>query len=320
MKINIGILGAADIAERHVLPAIVDLEAYKLHGIASRSKNRAEELAKKFTTNAYDNYEQLLNDGLDAVYIPLPNSLHYFWAKEALNKGIHVLVEKSLACSFQEVIELNALAKQKNVVLIENFQFRFHRQLSYIHELVKSGRIGSLRSIKSSFGFSIFPDEKNIRYQKPLGGGALYDAGAYTLKISQIFLGKEIYVDSASLEFSKKYKVDVWGSAFLKQRTGKLTSQVSFGFDNHYQNSLELWGSQGKIAANRIFTAAPGFEPLIIIENDNNIVTVKVPSDNHFKNMLMHFYKLIQLKAGLEDEYQQNINQARLIAETLSIS
>ncbi|MDO9145895.1 MULTISPECIES: Gfo/Idh/MocA family protein [Comamonadaceae] len=314
-KINIGVLGCANIAKRYVLPAINDLEQYKLHGIASRSTCKAEEYAKIFKTKAFNGYNQILDEDLDAVYIPLPNSLHYYWIKKSVNKNIHVLVEKSLACTLNEVVELNDLARQKNVVLVENFQFRFHCQLLFIKNLLESGRIGELRSIRSSFGFPPFRDKENIRYQKDLGGGALLDAGAYTLKISQMFLGSEIYVDSASLEFSSDKNVDIWGSAFLKQKNGKLTSQVTFGFDNYYQNSIEIWGSNGKITAPRIFTAAPGFEPSIILESDGKIECIKLSPDDHFKKMLIYFYNLVHSKVGLDDEYMQNINQARLIEE-----
>jgi len=314
-KINIGVLGCANIAKRYVLPAIKDLELYKIFGIASRSTCKAEEYAKIFNTKAYSTYNEILDEKLDAVYIPLPNSLHYNWIKKAINKNINVLVEKSMACTLNEVVELNDLAKKKNVVLVENFQFRFHNQLSFIKNLIDRGRIGEIRSIRSSFGFPPFGDKENIRYKKDLGGGALLDAGAYTLKISQIFLGREIYVDSACLEFSSNENVDIWGSAFLKQKNGKVTAQLAFGFDNYYQNSIEIWGSTGKITASRIFTASPGFEPTIIIESEGKSECVKLPQDNHFKKMMIHFHNLVQSKVGLDEEYIQNINQARLIDE-----
>jgi NDP-hexose-3-ketoreductase len=314
-KINIGILGCANIAKRYVIPAILNLEYYKLYGISSRAAQKVEEFAKIFKIKGFNGYDQILDEKIDAVYIPLPNSLHYEWIKKAINKNIHVLVEKSLACTLGEVIELNELAKQKNVVLVENFQFRFHCQISFIQKIIADGRIGELRSMRSSFGFPPFPDNENIRYQKKLGGGALLDAGAYTLKISQIFLGSEIYVDSASLEFSSYKSVDLWGSAFLKQKNGNITSQISFGFDNYYKNDIEIWGSKGIVTASRIFTAPPGFAATIIIQSDGKEECIKLSIDDHFKNMLMHFYNLIQSKAGLEEEYKQNINQARLIAE-----
>lgn len=315
--INIGVLGCANIAERFVIPTINDLkDNFNLIGIASRTEKKADDFANRFSTKAFFDYEELLNyENLDAVYIPLPNSLHYEWIKKAFEKDLHVLVEKSMACAYEEVLELNAMAKEKNLVLIENFQFRFHSQLQYIKELLNSGKIGELRSMRASFGFPPFPDSSNIRYVKELGGGALLDAGAYPLKVSQIFLGSDIYVDGASLEYPNDKEVDVWGSAYIKQINGKLASQIAFGFDHFYQNSIELWGSKGKIFTNRIFTAAQGYEPVVEIDTNNGKEIVNLPPDHHFKNILKHFSYQILTKSKMEDEYKQNINQARLINE-----
>lgn len=315
-KINIGILGCANIAQRFVIPALKELEEFSIVGIASRAEAKANQFGREFNLQPFYTYESLLEtDNIDAVYIPLPNSMHYEWIKKALDKNIHVLVEKSMACSYQEVLELNAVAQEKNLVLIENFQFRFHSQLQYIKNLVDSGIIGELRNIRSSFGFPPFAGSDNIRYKKELGGGALLDAGAYPLKISQIFLGNEIYVDSASLEYPLNKEVDIWGSAMLKQKGGKLTSQIAFGFDHFYQNSLELWGSKGKIFTNRIFTAAPGFEPTVEIETAEGKEMTTLDADQPFKNMLKYFYSQINSVNRDENEYVQNINQARLIDE-----
>ena len=320
-KINIGVLGCANIAERFIIPTLKEMDEFNLVGIASRTEEKADSFAKKFETKAFYSYESLLDDtSLDAVYIPLPNSLHYEWIKKALEKNLHVLVEKSMAFELEEVVELNNLAKEKGLVLIENFQFRFHLQLKYIKELVDSGKIGDLRNIRTSFGFPPFDHSNNIRYKKELGGGALLDAGAYPLKISQIFLGNDILVQSASLETPKDKEVDIWGSAYIKQRNGNLASQIAFGFDHFYQNNIELWGSKGKIYTNRIFTAAPGFEPKIEIETNEGKEVVKLPSDHHFKNMLKYFYTQIFTKENIENEYMQNINQARLIKEAKDVN
>lgn len=320
-KINIGVLGCANIAKKFVIPALKELEEFRIAGIASRTEKKANQFAKEFDLMPFFSYQTLLDEkNLNAVYIPLPNSLHYEWIKKALNKNLHVLVEKSMACNYDEVVELNSLAKEKNLVLIENFQFRFHTQLEYIKNLVNSGKIGELRNIRSSFGFPPFSESGNIRYKKELGGGALLDAGAYCLKISQIFLGDEIYVDASNLSYDKDKGVDMWGSAYIKQRNGAVTSQIAFGFDNFYQNNIELWGSNGKIIANRIFTAAPEFEPTVEIETNDGKEVVKLSSDNHFKNMLNHFYTQILTKDKIANEYNQNIIQSSLINQLLKKS
>lgn len=321
-KINIGVLGCASIAERFIIPTICELEdKFNLIGIASRSKVNANIFADKFNTIAYVGYENMLDVlNLEAVYIPLPNSLHYEWIKKSLVQGLHVLVEKSMACSYDQVVELNNIAKEKNLVLIENFQFRFHSQLNYIKDLVDKGTIGELRNIRSSFGFPPFKNKENIRYNNRLGGGALLDAGAYTIKISQIFMTDDIAITSSSLVHDKKLGVDIWGNASLKQNNGDIVSQVSFGFDNFYQCSIELWGSKGKIFTNRIFTAPPKYEPIVEVETNEGKDIIKLQPDHHFKNILKYFYNQIICKENINDEFKQNINQSRLLKELLEKS
>jgi len=314
--VNIGVLGCANIADRFVIPAIVDLnKKFKLLSVASRNKDKAVEFSRKYNCKPYFDYDHLINDtALDAVYIPLPNQLHAEWINKALTKGLHVLVEKSLACSYEDVVLLNKLAREKNLVILENFQFRFHSQLGYVSDLIQKGVLGDLRCVRSSFGFPPFPDDSNIRYSKELGGGALLDAGAYPLKVSQLIMGGNIKVDAANLFIDKEKGVDIWGGAYLSQNNGSLFSEIAFGFDNSYQCSLEIWGSEGRLYTNRIFTAAPNVKPVFELETKSGKEVVELIEDHHFINMLLHFHGLVQKKECLV-EYEQNVNQARLINE-----
>lgn len=317
---NIGILGCAQIAERSVIPAIQSLgEEFNVLGVASRDAGKAEACGQRLGIPAVVGYDALLEvSDLDAVYIPLPNGLHAEWIEKALNKGIHVLVEKSLACTLEEVTRLNELAAAKGLALVENFQFRFHPQIQVIKDIVDSGRIGDLRCMRSSFGFPPFPDADNIRYDKALGGGALLDAGAYTLKVSQLLLGADLTVAAANLNCGDSSEVDIWGGAYLQQSEGPLFSEVAFGFDQQYRCGVELWGSTGRLTTNRVFTAPAEYHAEILIESGMDSEVVKVEAANHFMNMLKHFHSLISDAGGRASEYSQNINQARLIHEVFA--
>ena len=318
-RIRIGVLGAANIAVRSVIPAIESLqERFELVGIGSRNPSKRQDIEEQKLIKGYDNL--LNNFSLDAVYIPLPNSLHFEWVKKALKRGIHVLVEKSLSCSYEEVVELNSLAKEKKVVLVENFQFRFHSQLQYVLDVVKDGKLGELRIVKSTFCFPPFSDKQNIRYKEELGGGALLDAGAYPVKFSQLVLGEELEVTSAVLN-KEDQEVDIWGGAFLQQKNGKLFSQIAFGFDNYYQCSIELVGSNGRLYTNRIFTAGEAVTPAILLEtNSGGTKEIKLDPDNHFRNMLIHFSELVRGNKDAALEYDANVNQARLLQEIRTIA
>ena len=317
--IKIGVIGCANIAERFVIPAINNTNAFNLVAIASRTSAKAEEFANKFNIKPVASYEALLDiEDLQAVYIPLPNSLHYEWIKKSLAKGKHVLVEKSMACSVAEVEELNKEAQELGLVLLENFQFRKHAQLAKMKAIVAEGKIGELRAIRSSFGFPAFSDKNNIRYKKELGGGALLDAGAYPLKIAQEFVSDILYVDSASLHVDPEYDVDTWGAVQLKGQGTYLTVQAAFGFDHAYQCSVELWGSEGVLKSNRIFTSPPGAEAELVLTNKEGTELIKIVADNHFENMLAHFADLIYFPEKAASEYIANVQQARLIEQLRS--
>lgn len=316
-NIRIGVLSTANIAQRSVIPAIIDLKGkYSIVGIASRNLLKAKEVAHKFNIKAFASYEAIIcKNIIDAIYVPLPNALHYEYVKKALEAGIHVLVEKSLGCNYIEVKELVRLAIEKDLVLMENFQFRFHSQLRFLKDTLHSGDLGEIRMLKAVFGFPPFPDKDNIRYQKELGGGALLDAGAYTTKISQILLGNGLEVEAASLNSTSADEVDTWGGAYLKQESTGIFSSLAFGFDHYYQCGVEVWCSKGKISTNRLFTAPPSYKPVFEVETQSAKQIIELNPDDHFQNMLNHFYKCISINDLKNMENEQNLDQARLIEE-----
>lgn len=319
-KIYTGILGYAKIAQKAIIPAILESDHFNLKAIATQKDQQISYLKEKFNCQIYSKYQDLINDtDIQIVYIPLPNSLHFEWVKKALLNKKHVLVEKSLACTLEEVIELNELAKSKKVALIENFQFRFHTQLEFIKKLLSSNEIGKLRSIRSSFCFPPFVDNNNIRYKKELGGGALLDAGAYPIKLAHELLGKNIKVSSAVLNY-ENYDVDIWGAGTIIEASSNISFQFVFGFDHHYQCNVEIIGSLGKISTQRIFTAPPGFEVEIIIEKNQERRVEKIPAQNHYSNMLNYLYLCSQDKELMNKEYKNNILQFSLISNFLKLA
>jgi len=322
-SLKIGVLGCSSFGMRSIVPTIKKMgNEFELMAVSSRSIKKAKKYAKCFSIQyAFGSHQELIDlEDLDAVYIPLPNALHFEWVEVAIEKRLHVLVEKPMALTYDQVKYLNDLALTNKCVLVENFHFRFHKQLEFIQKSVNDGVIGELRCVKSSFGFPPFLEKENIRYQKELGGGSLFDAGVYPIKISQLFLGNDIEVVASNLNLNNETGVDTWGGAYLRQKTGPLFAQISFGFDNFYQCNLELWGSKGKIHADRIFTAPPELEAKVVIETNGNIEEYKVEPCNHFEKILTYFYRLIDNREQNLEEYTQNINQAKLVSEVIKHS
>jgi predicted dehydrogenase len=259
-------------------------------------------------------YETLLQrSDIDAVYIPLPTSLNYEWSSKALESGKHVFVEKSITDHSTKAEHLVRLSVKNQVVVMENFAFLYHSQMNTVQVYVDSGEIGEIRLFRSSFGFPPFLDKTNIRYSKELGGGSLLDAGAYALRATQAFLGSSIEVLSASLLISPEHGVDIQGSAMLRSRDN-IVSQIAFGFDNFYQNNIELWGTKGKIVVERAFTAQPEFRPKLVIEKQNKKLELSLAVDNQFKNILQAFYRSIIDRTHV-DLHEELLIQSRLLTQ-----
>ncbi len=311
-KLRIGVLGCANIAKRSVIPAIKSIADFELVAIASRSKAKAEEFATAFNCEAIEGYQNLIDrTDIDAIYMPLPTGLHEEWVIKALEAGKHIHIEKSLAMDYDSAHRMVDLARQKELLIMENFMFLYHKQHQFVQNLIDKGEIGEVRCFRSSFGFPPL-DLDNFRYNKALGGGALLDAAAYTVRASQLFLGNDIWVEAATLN-KMNTEVDLFGGAYLKTENG-LFAEVAFGFDNFYQCNYEVWGSKGKIIANRAFTPGAEFKPTITVEQQGEVFTHEIDAENHFINILNEFKRCV-IENDVETKYEEILNQSRLLQE-----
>ena len=313
---NVGILGCANIATRSLIPAFDNNKRYKVYAIASRSLEKAQGVAEKYACKAYGSYDELIADkDIDVVYMPLPTGLHYEWGKKVLMVGKHLLSEKSLACTFDEVKELVDIARKNNVLLLENFQFRFHTQTQWVRDTIASGKLGEIRCFRSSFGFPPFKDADNIRYSKKLGGGALLDAGAYTVKSMRVILPQENFkYKSSTIVTPKGSDVDIYGGAHFESENGVI-AELAYGFDNYYQCGFEIWGSKGKLTSTRAYTAPATLCPKVILEtNEEGRKEIELPACDHFDAVVDYFAKCID--GGMyEGEYEENLIQAERLSQ-----
>ena len=179
-KVKWGILGAANIAVKKVIPAMQSSKFCDIAAIASRSLEKAEGAARDLNIQKfYGSYEELLNDReIDAIYNPLPNNLHVEWTIKAAEAGKHVLCEKPLALTAREAEKLIEVRDRTGVKIEEAFMVRSHPQWLAVRDLIGENRIGKLSAM--TMFFSYFNDDtSNIRNQTETGGGALMDIGCY---------------------------------------------------------------------------------------------------------------------------------------------
>ena len=186
-----GVLGAAAIARTRTLPAMALAPSVALTALASRTLDKAAALCAELgIPRPYGAYEELLADpAIDAVYLPLPNHLHCQWAIRAMEAGKHVLCEKPLALTVQEVARLREVRDRTGRHIEEAFAFRNHPQWGAIDELLRAGTIGGIRGMHATMALQIL-DPGDIRNNPELGGGALYDMGRYVISATaMIFPG-----------------------------------------------------------------------------------------------------------------------------------
>jgi xylose dehydrogenase (NAD/NADP) len=240
-----GILGAARI-NRSFVPSLLCSKQAQLAAIASRSPERAREQAARWKIpRIYASYEELLADpSIDAVYIPLPNHLHKEWAVRAALAGKHVLVEKPLALSEQEVDEIIIAAAQANVFVTEGMMHLHHRKTAAVRQMLTQGVIGDPLYFHGEFTFPLTrPDD--YRLEKHFGGGSLWDVGCYLVSYARILFG-DLPQFVQGFQVSAPAGVDRTFSGILQFEEGQI-AHIFTSFDLPRRRCIEIRGTQGSL-------------------------------------------------------------------------
>ncbi len=318
--LRLGIIGCADIARRRFMPAVLGTKGIQAVAVAEEYDQRKLALfSEEYDLETVSGYEELINrQDIDAVYVPQPPAMHYQWAKLALQAGKHVLVEKPATVSAAQSEDLISIAAEKGLALHENYMFRYHSQIQAIRNMINEGQLGEIRLYRMSFGFPKRPDG-DFRYIKALGGGALLDAGGYTIKLVSLLADGGVTVQSAALKGLEGYEVDMYGSATLTDSCGTVF-QVGFGMDCAYQCSVEVWGSKGRLYTNRVFTAPEDYAPVLFLENAAGRKEITLQPDAHFRHSIEVFLREIEDDQERFSMYRDISVQAHLVDEIRRIA
>lgn len=231
-RVGWGVLGAAWIAGRAVLPAIAASRNGRLVAIASRDQEKARRMAANHPgARVLDSYEAVLADpDVDAVYIPLVNNLHREWTLRCLDAGKHVLCEKPLGMNAREAGEMADAATASGRLLMEAFMYRFHPRIgAFVAALTDP------LYVHATFGFRL-DDPGNYRLRAPLGGGALLDVGCYTVSVARWIMGEPATVTARTRDSGG---VDLTVSAILGFEGGE-TASIWASFESREEQSLEV--------------------------------------------------------------------------------
>jgi len=245
-KIRWGILSTARITDALIGP-IKQAKRSELAAIASRNLDKASAFAQENDIpQAYGSYEELLADPtIDVVYIPLPNHLHCDWTVKAAAAGKHVLCEKPMATTMEELDRIEAAANANNVTVFEAFMYLNHPQTQKVKRMIAEGKLGNLQLINSWFSFYLPPENDwDFRLNPAMAGGSMWDTGVYpnSLSISLAGLPEEVWARQILGETG----VDVAFDAQMKFSNG-VVAQLSTGFRTSIRDGAYIVGDKGTV-------------------------------------------------------------------------
>ncbi len=286
-RVRWGVMGCARIARLQVVPAILRCANAHLQAVASRDPAKLAEFRALFTASsaftAHLSYEALIADpAVDAIYLPLPNSLHRHWAIAAMRAGKHVLCEKPLALNAAEAEDMAATAGECGVLLMEAFMYRYTDRMRKIRSVLESGVLGEIRSVDSTFRF-LLDREKTIKENPALGGGALYDVGVYPLSLIGLIADDEPV--SLAVEADLKGGVDVNLSAILRYRNGMIAA-LHCGFNAFGRMHSEIVGSRGVLLAPDTFLDDAG---QLLLHTGNGVQSISVAASDRYAEEINDF-------------------------------
>jgi predicted dehydrogenase len=279
-KVRWGVLSTSQFALKLAVPAMQKSEWCDIRAIASRDRKKAEEAARRMgIPKAYGSYEELLQDPeIEAIYNPMPNHLHVPWSIKAAEGGKHVLCEKPLSVTVAEARELQRVQEKTGMKIGEAFMVRTHPQWLRARELVRSGRIGELRSIAGYFSY-FNRDAGNIRNNPDIGGGGLLDIGCYPITTSRLIYGEEPTRVVSLIERDPEMKIDRLASVILDFPSGHAIFTCSTQVVPYQR--MNLIGTKGRIEIEIPFNA-PNDRPCRIFIDDGGDLSGKTISTETF--------------------------------------
>jgi xylose dehydrogenase (NAD/NADP) len=282
-RIRWGILSTANIGRKSFIPGAIASSNGAVTAIGSRDLARATQTASSLgIPRVYGSYEELLADPeVDAVYNPLPNSMHAEWTLRAAEAGKAILCEKPLARDAQEAATLVDAVKQRGALLMEAFMYRFHPQHARVRALIESGAIGEIRAIRAGFTFNMTPlNPANVRLRADLAGGALMDVGCYCVNLARLIFGEEPDLVSAIWDFRPEFGVEIALAGVLRFSQAR-TATFDCGFCAAGQGCYMVVGSSGTIEVPDAFV--PGTAGTrVILTNDQGRHEERIPGVDQY--------------------------------------
>ena len=297
-KLKWGILGAARVNER-LLPAIIEAPNSQLVAIASRRAGAAKGTLEKYAPcypdiTCYDDLDSLINDpNVEAIYCPMANEEHAEWALKSINAGKHVLIEKPMATTLKDIEVIELAAKKNQVKAMEGFMYRFHPQHKRLQEIVDSGLIGDVLSLRASFSF-LMRQARMYRINRSMadGGGAMWDIGPYAIHSLRWCFGLEPKSVIAHAKLNE-HGADIVTSGvfdFGQDAEGRARfGHFDISFERSRKSEYEIIGTKGWVKCHAAWVFQNDVPVISWATEDGKFAEERFAPSNHFTLEIEHF-------------------------------
>ena len=310
--IRFGVLGAAAIVPMALTNPARAVPEVQITAVAARDPKRAQRFARRHRIpRVHQTYDDLLaNPEIDAIYNPLPNSLHAECTIRELRAGKHVLCEKPFASNAREAEEMAKAARETGLILSEAFAYRYHPLTRRVKEIISSGEIGKIRHIEAQFCF-LLPSTNNIRFKYELAGGALMDCGCYPVSLIRHMAEAEPTVERTE------------ASLYAPQVDHKMTADLSFadGRTAHlvcdmrspklFRSLLKIEGESGRLRVLSPFQ--PHWFHWLTVQGNKGKYSGRVRGENSYALQLRAFARAIRGEIKLNTDPADAIGNMRVI-------
>ncbi len=253
LPLRLGILGAAKIALGGIIPAAARTEKVEVAAVATRGGEKLRGICEVAPeAHLFEDYDSLLEAAdIEAVYVPLPNSMHVEWTLKAIEAGKHVLCEKPFALGAEGAVQAVEAAQEAGLKLMEGFMFRLHPQTLRLRDLLSDGAVGGVRQVVAEFGHRL-DDSTDVRGIGSLGGGSLGDVGCYCVSALRLAFGAEPREASALARFDEEgADTELAGVLEFDAGLGIVSSSIS----SARRERMEVVGEEGRISLDAPFRA-----------------------------------------------------------------
>jgi predicted dehydrogenase len=312
-KLHFGVLGAARIVPNALIKPAQKLAEVAVDAIAARDPARAHAFAIMHgIPRVMGSYDEVIGaSGIDAIYIPLPNSLHCEWTIRALRAGKHVLCEKPLAANEQEAERMAQVAQVSGLVLAEALHYRYHPLASRIYQLLHDGAIGRIAELECHFSVPSLP--MDIRFDWNLAGGVTMDLGCYLLNMIHYFSGYRPRVRKAAALIGPP-NIDVAMEAVLELEDG-VTARMSCSMapDVSAEAGFMATGERGELTVTN--PVAPHYGHQLTLKTGNTVRQETIQGDTTYTCQLRAFVAAMRGEQPIATAGSDGILNMRLIDE-----